>query len=421
MEKISNSKIFNKAQLGYALHKIVLDAEGMPTDYLYLDVNDSFRHLTGTRNKEIIGKSITMLFPEIGNSNFNWIKEYGEVAINQVEKTFLEYSEPHDKWFKIYAYSPEKYYFVTVFADVTAEKRKYDELQYASQTIKEQYSDLKTINEEIGINRELLESTLFEKNQLVEMLEEAKNSLEMTIKEKDKFFSIIAHDLKSPFNGFIGLTQVLAEELEQLSLFEIKEYTKMLKDSANNLYKLLENLLEWARIQRGMTKFRPELTEVDYIVESIIGFQKANAANKNIEIEKAVPSDLQLVFDVNMINTVLRNLISNALKFTKHGGKIVVSAHEFGDYVQFSVKDSGIGIPKKILDNIFSIGEKTARPGTDGETSTGLGLILCKEYINQHNGEIWVESEEETGSTFYFKIPRNIHTINEIELEDYTR
>jgi signal transduction histidine kinase len=255
------------------------------------------------------------------------------------------------------------------------------------------------------------------KNKEIENQKNELNSLNLELQKsnsaKDKFFSIIAHDLKSPFSGFIGISQVLAEELDQLSIKEIQEYAVLLKNSAVDLYKLLENLLEWSRIQQGLIGFNPEMSNIHSIVNSIIDFQKSNAANKNINIINTIPSKLDLICDANMINTVFRNIISNSLKFTENGGfikiGIIVEAQEMqpsSDYITFYVKDTGIGIPATFIPLLFKVGEKTSRVGTNGESSTGLGLILCKEYIQKHKGKIWVESEEGKGSTFYFTLPK---------------
>jgi len=229
--------------------------------------------------------------------------------------------------------------------------------------------------------------------------------------EKDKFFSIIAHDLRSPFSSFLGLTQILDEELSELTLDQIHELTHSMKNSASNLYRLLENLLQWARMQQGLMPFHPTLLQLYPIVEECISIAREPAKNKGIELNFSVSENIDVFADLNTLLTVIRNLVSNAMKFTTRGGAIDVFA-EISDNksVVISVKDTGIGMSPELLANLFRIDVRTSRPGTEGESSTGLGLMLCKEFIEKHGGKLWVESEVERGSTFYFTLP---HTISD--------
>ncbi|MFN3781717.1 MAG: sensor histidine kinase, partial [Candidatus Kapaibacteriota bacterium] len=233
-----------------------------------------------------------------------------------------------------------------------------------------------------------------------------KEKLEEALKEKDKLFSIIAHDLKSPFSGFLGIANLLSTDIESFTKEELVELAKSLKESAENVYKLLENLLEWSRIQRGLIPFNPENHDLFSLVEHIHSLHRANIEKKSINFTNLIPNYLEAKFDINMISTVLRNLISNAIKFTPKGGKITIDYKQNNNELTISVSDTGIGIPNRILPDLFRLGAKISRPGTDGESSTGLGLILCKEYIERHKGKIWVESQEGYGSTFYFTLPR---------------
>jgi PAS domain S-box-containing protein len=225
--------------------------------------------------------------------------------------------------------------------------------------------------------------------------------------EKDKFFSIIAHDLRSPFNGFLGLTQIMAEKLPDMTLDEIQEIAVTMRNSADNLYSLLENLLEWSLMQRGLTTFAPKLF---LLMPKISGCMALalEAANKEIEICYDVPEDLTIFADGNMLESVIRNLFSNAVKFTPRGGKILIAAKELTDKsIEISIKDTGIGMTKETIHNLFRLDINTSREGTEGESSTGLGLIICKDFIEKHGGTLHVESEEEKGSVFYFTIPYN--------------
>jgi signal transduction histidine kinase len=223
---------------------------------------------------------------------------------------------------------------------------------------------------------------------------------------KDKFFSIIAHDLRGPMGGFMGMTDVLAEEMLSMSMNEIQGYLGDLRDSATNLFKLLENLLQWSRMQQGGMVFNPEkLVLRTIMIESIEMIQEL-ANVKEIEIIHDISEHLKVVADRNMLHTILRNLISNAIKFSPRVGKVSLSAKTTeNDFVEISVKDEGIGMSQYIVDNLFRIDVRTGRPGTDGELSTGLGLLLCKEFIEKHDGKIAIESEEGKGSIFTFTIP----------------
>jgi len=226
--------------------------------------------------------------------------------------------------------------------------------------------------------------------------------------EKDKFFSIIAHDLRSPFVSFLGLTQLLAEDLPNLTMTEIQEITGSISKSASNLYRLLENLLQWSQIQQGTIPFNQETISLNEVVNECIEMLQPAAKFKDIEVATDIPFDLNAFADSNMLQTVIRNLLSNAVKFSHKGGKVGLSAKE-NRYkkIEIIMKDTGIGMSPEIVDNLFRIDVKTNRPGTDGEPSTGLGLLLCKEFIEKNGGEIFVESEEGKGSVFNFTLPCN--------------
>jgi PAS domain S-box-containing protein len=266
--------------------------------------------------------------------------------------------------------------------------------------------ELKTINENLYFNQLSLEENQYLLNNTIEELEKSKHELLEINSTKDKFFSIIAHDLRSPFSGFLGLTKIMSEEIYNISMREVQEYAQTLQESAENLYKLLENLLEWSILQKGNKAFYPEYVNLNFIVKNNFEIYKAKANDKKLKIEYDIDRSIGVFADNNMLNGILRNLISNAGKFTPENGTISVSALDLGEFVQISVKDTGIGMPEEILQNVFIMGEKTSRIGTAGESSTGLGLILVKEYVERNNGKIWAESEEGLGSTFHFTLPK---------------
>lgn len=250
----------------------------------------------------------------------------------------------------------------------------------------------------VELNNKLLESE--------EQLIEAVDALKIVSAEKDKFFSIIAHDLRSPFNGFLGLTRMMSEDVEEMPREEIKSLLDSLRDSAQSFYELLENLLSWAKIQRGVMDYKPENSYLYMVAESIINSQLANTTVKNITVENNIEADVEVYSDFFILNTVIRNLLSNAIKFTTEGGCITFDAKLNGDKYIVSIKDTGIGMPESMVSKIFVIGEKTSREGTNGERSSGLGLLLCKDYIELNGGNIFIESEENKGTTISFTLPK---------------
>jgi signal transduction histidine kinase/Tfp pilus assembly protein PilF len=247
-------------------------------------------------------------------------------------------------------------------------------------------------------------------NKLITEQKEELHLLNDQLKElnatKDKLFSIIAHDLKSPFHGLMGLLHVILEDIKELSLEEIREFVLGMKDSVNTIYKLLENLLEWALFQRDMIIFNPVNLNIREIVNDIIETQKGNSSIKFINVINKIEDNILVYADANMLNTIIRNLLSNAIKFTKKNGKVEFHCSELDGYIQLSITDSGIGISKELIPKLFKADEKTSRPGTEGESNSGLGLVLCKDYIDKHGGKIWLESEVNIGTTFHILLPK---------------
>ena len=232
---------------------------------------------------------------------------------------------------------------------------------------------------------------------------------------KDKFFSILAHDLRSPFTGFLGLTKLLENELPSMEQYQIQKIVMALRKSATSLNSLLENLLEWSQMQQGLVSFTPETIQLHDLVETIMPVATESAKIKEIELTFNFPANMSVFADGNMLQSVIRNLLSNALKFTPKGGRVNVSAKTaVENSVEFSVKDTGIGMSPSMVDNLFRLDLQTNRKGTEGEPSSGLGLIISKDFIEKQGGKIWVESEEVRGSTFFFTLPgknNNIYLI----------
>ena len=264
-------------------------------------------------------------------------------------------------------------------------------LKEAEKELKQKNKELELLNTELIISKNTIEKSAQE--------------LEILNQEKNKFFSIIAHDLKNPLAGFAGLTEMLRFKVEKYSTEELKHYLDIMNDSAGQLNELLSNLLEWARLQMGNIEFKPDSNNLYDLVERIIYLQNSNITAKNINVNVKMPSNFCFVYDPYMLETVLRNLITNAVKFTKENGSVVIAANMINNNIVISVKDSGIGMPPALAKKIFALKEVVSRKGTSGEASTGLGLILCKSFVEKNNGSIWFETEAEKGSTFFVSLP----------------
>lgn len=229
--------------------------------------------------------------------------------------------------------------------------------------------------------------------------------LQKALAERDKFFSIIAHDLRSPLMGFLVFIRMLTEKIEKLSLEEIQRLAGDMKKSAENLYNLLENLLEWSIIQRGTSRYMPSCLCLAEVIRENIEMIKSCAVHKHIRFECVVPKNLHIFADRSMLNMILRNLLSNAVKFSLKKGEVNISAAQRESMVLVSVTDQGMGMDNVTMSSLFALDQISSKKGTGGEKGTGLGLLLSKEYVNKHGGEIWAESSPDKGSAFYFTMP----------------
>jgi len=241
-------------------------------------------------------------------------------------------------------------------------------------------------------------------------LKDSEARLRNSNKTKDMFFSIVAHDLKSPFNTMLGFSDLLVNNFKEYEEADQIKYLGIINQGIHSTYKLLENLLLWSQTQRGTIDFKPEKENLYLLSIETFSLLKQLSENKSIKLTNCISGDMNILADKNMFQTILRNLISNAIKFTPAGGNIVLSAKPKADksgqsYAQISVKDDGAGISKEKQEQLFKISENISTKGTEGEAGTGLGLILCKEFIEKHGGEIWVESKNGKGSEFIFTIP----------------
>ena len=244
-----------------------------------------------------------------------------------------------------------------------------------------------------------------EQKKAVLALRESEANLRELIATKDKFFSIIAHDLKSPFTAIMGFSNLLSEQIREKDYNGIEEYSEIIQTSSRRAISLLLNLMEWARSQTGRMDYQPQETDLSLLFVEVAELASDSAKQKAISITIEAPEIATVTIDKAMISTVLRNLISNAVKFTNLGGRITISVEQVSNEFRINVRDNGIGMDKTTIDKLFRIDQNVSIKGTQNETGTGLGLILCHEFIKKHGGTIGVESEPGKGSNFHFTIP----------------
>ncbi len=276
-----------------------------------------------------------------------------------------------------------------------------------------QYKVKVETNDEIGELAKffnIMVENIYRANQTIVIQQDKLNNQYNEMRElnatKDKFFSIIAHDLKNPLSAFTGVANFLIEQFSELSHEEIKEFLDDVHCSAKQLYELLENLLVWSRSQRGLIQYNPMRIDISKIIRNNIELVKMNADAKQISLISEIKTNKFANSDPNMLNTILRNLITNAIKFTRIKGKIIINVEDYdNNYLQISVIDNGVGISENDLIKLFKMDVSFSTEGTGNERGTGLGLILCKEFVEKHEGKIWVESKIGIGSKFIFTIP----------------
>ena len=235
------------------------------------------------------------------------------------------------------------------------------------------------------------------------------NKLEEANNTKDKFFSIIAHDLKNPFNTLIGYSDVLKSDFREYGQDEIFQHLNIIYDTSVNGYNLLENLLKWSQSQTDKISFEPKKINLYDVAQICVEDIENQSQFKDIDILNDIPENFHIIADENLLRTILRNLINNAVKFTHRNGMVSIGCKKDKDNIEVFVKDTGIGMNDKEKQSIFRIDKVCSKPGTNKEKGSGLGLILCKEFVEKHGGKIWVESEPEQGSIFKFTIPKIIH------------
>jgi signal transduction histidine kinase len=295
-----------------------------------------------------------------------------------------------------------------VIADEEKQKR-VAELLIANDEKQKRVEELVIANEEKAKRVAELVIANEEKQKRVGELVITNNELQQLLQlnaDKDLFISILAHDLRSPFTVLLGLSEFLIDNIRKYNIEEIENHLKMIKNSAQDTFALLEDLLMWIRAQSGKIPFEPQNQSFTDICKNILETLNTNAGVKHITINSINTDEVFVFADSDMVKTVLRNLVSNAIKFTNPGGLINISAEENSDSVTISVSDNGIGLSPDKLKKLFDISDvKKSTTGTAQETGTGFGLLLCKEFVEKHRGKIWVTSECGKGSDFKFSLP----------------
>jgi PAS domain S-box-containing protein len=269
-------------------------------------------------------------------------------------------------------------------------------------------TNLIVIDSDITLLKETEEERLKQKAEI----ENQRDSLRTLIATKDKFFNIIAHDLKNPFHTIMGFSDLLSRNFDSIPDVRKKEFISLIKDSSGSAYDLLENLLHWARSQTNTISYEPKSVDLSRIIEENLAVIKASAEGKNLRIDFDPAARRDVYGDENMLSTILRNLLSNAVKFTPSGGKIEITLKPDLKGIVCSIKDSGIGINEEQKERLFRLDQSFSGTGTAGETGTGLGLIICKDFLERHGSVLSVESEVGKGTRFFFTLPVDQDTLN---------
>lgn len=236
----------------------------------------------------------------------------------------------------------------------------------------------------------------------------SESELKKLVQTKDKLFSIIAHDLRSPFTALVGLTEVLATDSASMDQAKRDEIGEIIHGSSTKLLSLIDNLLHWSRSQTGKITINPQKININSLTHDVTSVLQLQATPKNIELINETPNNIHIEADYNTMSTVMRNLISNAIKFTEPNGKVTIAASQSISDTTISVTDSGVGISPENQEKLFKLEHSYSTKGTSNETGTGLGLVVCKEFVEQNNGTITVTSSLKEGTTFYVTFPTNI-------------
>ncbi len=376
-----------------------------PCGYLYtmedgtlIDVNNTFLAFTGYSREEIIENKRIEDFLSIGGKIYYethfapLLHMQGEVS--QISIDFIRKDETRFpvliNAIKQSANEKQHNYIQFIVLDITQRKQYEMELMNAKRKSEELLTQLSKVNKELTSN--------------IQVIAEQSHQLEKLNATKDKFFSIVAHDLKSPLNALKSFSKLLIDHFDNLNKDQILTMSKQLSDSVDSTIKMADNLITWAKVQMGDYQFNEETIKVKDISSNIFDVYQKVALEKGINVSFSVDDSLTIIGDKNQIEFVIRNLVNNAIKFTHKNGFVSLTAKSLPDgLVKISVSDSGVGISDKIKSKLFSISKKQSTNGTDGEKGTGLGLMLSYEFMKLNGGQIDIESSLGKGSTFHTK------------------
>jgi PAS domain S-box-containing protein len=334
-------------------------------------INKGFIKIYGYTAEEIVGK----VTPRILNSGL-YPKEYSEQFWNEL---LIKHKLPATQYIN------------------KCKNGKFIDIEGSADAIIDEKGEIIGF---LGIQRDITERKQNEKV----IIENEKQLLQLNL-DKDRFISILGHDLRAPFNNLLGLSELLSKNIHKYDNDKIENFATNIKTSAQNSLNLLDDLLKWTRAQHGNIPFKPQNLSLTDICNDVLTTLNPTADTKNIAINCLAEDHLIVFADSEMLKTILRNLVSNAIKFTNTGGSINISAEQNSENITISVSDNGIGIPPENLSKLFDISEVLTTKGTAKETGTGLGLLICKEFVEKHGGKIWVESEVSKGSNFKFTLP----------------
>lgn len=373
---------------GCALGEIITDNKNKPIDYKYVSVNESFARLVGLNIKDIIGKCALQISPEL---NPQWIAEIGEVAKTGISKKYDYYHEKYNKYLQFSVYSPKEGYFAILFTDITELKLKERELT-------EKYEELSQLYLELTASEEELKNNYIEMGRLKEEADTANSA-------KSLFLANLSHEIRTPLTRIMGVANLL--EITEVNE-EHKEYVKIIMESGTHLLDIIDNMLDISKIEVGELKLNSSAFNLKRNIENVIKSYIVAGANKGIEVMYYIdPSIDEIVIgDEIRLKQIIINLIENAMKYTEKGYVLfkvkLVNSEDKKIKLQFSIQDTGIGISEGMEEKLFKIFIQGDSSYTKKYGGTGLGLVLCKEFVSMMNGSIWYKSNREIGTTFYF-------------------
>ena len=400
--RLSDLSHFNELLLNSAAEGIL----GLDINGKIIFANPSASEMIDWETEELIGKSIHEIIHNLDPEGKPY-KERPNAFLDTIKNKTTHFRNDEYFWKRTGKFFPAAYKCnpilenervvgaVITFQDISEQKKAEDEIK---QYIKE-----------IENNRNLIQKNADELTELNKKLIQSEGKLTEMNENKDRFFSIISHDLRSPFTSLLGFSEYMAKYSDDFSGEELKEYATHMYQATKNILNLLENLLQWSRVQTGRIEFIPENLDMKEIIIGAVDLYQGNAINKQIELITEVDEYSIAFADKNMIETVVRNLISNAIKFSNPNDKIYIRSKVKEEKIFVEVEDTGIGISESKLKKLFRINESFTTDGTSKERGSGLGLILCKEFVEKNNGEIFAESKPSKGSIFRFHIPAAKH------------